>query len=383
MSHFSFKLSSRIIVGDYSLEKLGLEASRYGKQCFFIIDHSMQDSGLVKKITELLEHQGLSVLRFINESTAVRFDVLEHTLTLAHGACADMVVAAGDAATVTIGRAVAAVYNETKPITTLIEEQLCTAEPLPFFEIPTVCYHSFAFTPFIPLFDIHDKKIHFLKLSHEVCTLCVYDPACYANTPSHSSAVILLHSLSDALEGYIATNHNFFSDTLLLKAITMLWRALQLDTAAALSDVSRRTLMAEAACLLAMGLSCASAGVSAAVALYCTGLYGTESSSIAALLLPHLVMYAADSNKDKIVAIGKLFAPAIETDDSEAVVQVAIEALQKIIAQAQLPQYLSELQLNAEQLRIIAEDVVATRFMNYIPKPMTNDDVFAWLEAAL
>jgi len=383
MSHFSFKLSSRIIVGDYSLEKLGLEASRYGKQCFFIIPHAMQDSDLMKKITEILEHQGLSVLLFINESTAVKSDVLEHALTLAHGACADMVIAAGDAATVTIGRAIAAVYNETKPVAALIEEQLCTAEPLPFIEVPTVCYHSFAFAPFIPLFDVHDKKVHFLKLPHEVCTLCVYDPACYANMPPHSSTAMLLHSLSDALEGYIAANHNFFTDTILLKAIALFWQALQLDTDDASADLPRRTLISEAACLLAMGLSCASAGLSSAVALCCAGLYGTETSTVAALLLPHLVMYAAGSNKDKIVAIGKLVSPAIETDDSEAVVQAVIETLQKVIVQAKLPKYLSELQLNAEQLRIIAEDTTAIGFTNYIPRPMTNDDVFAWLEAAL
>jgi len=383
MSHFSFKLSSRIIVGDYSLEKLGLEAGQYGKQCFFIIHHAMQASDLVKKITEILEHQGLSVLLFINESDVARSDALEHALTLAHGACADMVIAAGDAATVTIGRAVAAIYNETKPLDVLIEDQLCTAEPLPFFEVPTVCYHSFAFAPFIPLFDVHNKKVHFLKLPHEVCTLCVYDPACYANTPSHVGTAMLVHSLSDALEGYIATNHSFFTDTLLLKAITLLWQALQLDTDDASSDLPRRTLMAEAACLLAMGLCYSSAGISSAVAFCCTGRYDTESSDVAALLLPHLVMYAAGSNKDKIVAIGRLFTPAIETDDSEAIVQAAIEALQKVIERAKLPKYLSELQLNAEQLRIIAEDVVAIGFMNYIPRPMTNDDVFAWLEAAL
>ncbi len=162
MSNFTFKLTSNIILGSYSIAKIGAEAARYGKKFLFVVDPWLHETGVAKKIIDALEERGISVLVFDGVKRSADSDIIENALSLARRVFIDAVIVSGGIGPVAVGRAVASLYNESGSIYDFIEGKPCTAEPLPFIEVPSTCREPFTFTPFSPIVDARSRKIHLL-----------------------------------------------------------------------------------------------------------------------------------------------------------------------------------------------------------------------------
>ena len=380
MSNFTFKLSSNIILGSYSIAKIGSEAAQFGKKFLFVVDPLLHETGISKKITAALEERGISVLVFDGVKRSADSDIIENALSLARGVFVDGVIASGGMGSVAIGRAVASLYNETGSIYDFIDGKPCTAEPLPFIEVPSTCREPFTFTSFSPIVDVRSRKINLLKIRQDLCKLCVFDPACYSNLAPNATTATLLQGLGIAFEGYISCRSSFLSEAILGKAIERFLQSLGAPLGNA--DASDETVIAEAACLTAIGISCSSPGLGSAIALACAGRYNISSSVVGTILLPHILANAQTSNLDKVVRIGRMLGVETQGSDPLAVSQAAIEEIRRRLAQANLPTRLKDINLTMEQLIAVSEDSVSLSFMNYIPKPMRSDDVFELLKQA-
>ena len=380
MSNFTFKLSSNIILGSYSIAKIGSEAAQFGKKFLFVVDPLLHETGISKKITAALEERGISVLVFDGVKRSADSDIIENALSLARGVFVDGVIASGGMGSVAIGRAVASLYNETGSIYDFIDGKPCTAEPLPFIEVPSTCREPFTFTSFSPIVDVRSRKINLLKIRQDLCKLCVFDPACYSNLAPNATTATLLQGLGIAFEGYISCRSSFLSEAILGKAIERFLQSLGAPRGNA--DASDETVIAEAACLTAIGISCSSPGLGSAIALACAGRYNISSSVVGTILLPHILANAQTSNLDKVVRIGRMLGVETQGADPLAVSQAAIEEIRRRLAQANLPTRLKDINLTMEQLIAVSEDAVSLSFMNYIPKPMRSDDVFELLKQA-
>ena len=64
MASFTFRLSSNIILGSYSIAKIGAEAVQFGKKFLFVVDPLLHETDIAKKIIDTLEDRGISVLVF-------------------------------------------------------------------------------------------------------------------------------------------------------------------------------------------------------------------------------------------------------------------------------------------------------------------------------
>ena len=380
MSNFTFKLSSNIILGSYSIAKIGSEAAQFGKKFLFVVDPLLHETGISKKITAALEERGISVLVFDGVKRSADSDIIENALSLARGVFVDGVIASGGMGSVAIGRAVASLYNETGSIYDFIDGKPCTAEPLPFIEVPSTCREPFTFTSFSPIVDVRSRKINLLKIRQDLCKLCVFDPACYSNLAPNATTATLLQGLGIAFEGYISCRSSFLSEAILGKAIERFLQSLGAPLGNA--EASDETVIAEAACLTAIGISCSSPGLGSAIALACAGRYNISSSVVGTILLPHILANAQTSNLDKVVRIGRMLGVETQGADPLAVSQAAIEEIRRRLAQANLPTRLKDINLTMEQLIAVSEDAVSLSFMNYIPKPMRSDDVFELLKQA-
>lgn len=381
MSNFTFKLASNIMLGNYSIAKIGAEAVQFGKKFLFVVDPLLHETGIAKKIIDALEERGISVLVFDGVKRSADSDIIENALSLARGVFVDAVIASGGIGPVAVGRAVASLYNETGSIYDFIEGKPCMAEPLPFIEVPATCREPFTFTPFSPIVDVRSKKIHLLKIRNDLCKLCVFDTACYTSLAPNATTATILQGLGIAFEGYISSKTNFLSETILGKAIDRFLRSLDSKREWA-GGTPRETVIAEAACLTAIGISFSSPGLGSAIALACASRYNISSSVVSTILLPHILANAKTSNLDKLIKIGRMLSVDTRGVEPINVAQAAIEEIRSRLAQASLPVRLKDINLTIEQLLAVSEDAVTLSFMNYIPKPMRSDDVFELLKQA-
>jgi len=89
MANFTFKLTSNIILGSYSIAKIGAEAVQFGKKFLFIVDPLLHETGIAKKIIDALEDRGISVLVFDRVKRSADSDIIENALGLARGVFID------------------------------------------------------------------------------------------------------------------------------------------------------------------------------------------------------------------------------------------------------------------------------------------------------
>jgi len=220
-----------------------------------------------------------------------------------------------------------------------------------------------------------------MKIQNGVCKAVVIDPNLYMNMSPNTAVSMIFHAIVLAVEGYVSTRSNFFSETMLGKAIELLLLALDPEQSKLVGTPSEM-LVAQGGCMASMGVAVSSPGVATAISLACNARYKTSSSLVCSVLLPYIMEDAARAKVDKIVTIGKMLGVSGAGLNSSEIARAAIDDIRRRLALAGLPTRLKDLELTIDQLVPVAEDAAALDLMNYIPRAMSSDELFDLVKQA-
>jgi alcohol dehydrogenase len=381
MADFVFKISPNVILGPYTMTRIGQVAATWGTNYMLIADPILKEFGLVEKAISALEEKGISVFLFDDVPSAATSTTLEQALSLARGAHVHGVISFGGLKTASLGRAVASLFNEDHDVF----EYLGGAQPytgaLPFIEIPSTCRDPFVFMDRTPVIDARNRQIRLMKTQPAVCKAVVIDPNLYMNMSPNTAVSMVFHAVSLAVEGYVSTKSNFFSETILGKAIEVLLLALDPEQSKLVGTPSEM-LIAQGGCMASMGVAVSSPGVATAISLACNARYKTSTSLVCAVLLPYVMEDASRAKVDRIATIGKMLGVSGAGLDTADVAKAAIDDIRRRIALAGLPTRLKDLGLSIDQLVPVSEDAAALDVMNYIPRSLSSDDLFDLIKQA-
>ena len=381
MADFLFKISPNVILGPYTMTRIGQVAATWGTNYMLIADPILKEFGLVEKAISALEEKGISVFLFDDVPSAATSTTLEQALSLARGAHVHGVISFGGLKTASLGRAVASLFNEDHDVF----EYLGGAQPytgaLPFIEIPSTCRDPFVFMDRTPVIDARNRQIRLMKTQSAVCKAVVIDPNLYMNMSPNTAVSMVFHAVSLAVEGYVSTKSNFFSETILGKAIEVLLLALDPEQSKLVGTPSEM-LIAQGGCMASMGVAVSSPGVATAISLACNARYKTSTSLVCAVLLPYVMEDASRAKVDRIATIGKMLGVSGAGLDTADVAKAAIDDIRRRLALAGHPTRLKDLGLSIDQLVPVSEDAAALDVMNYIPRSLSSDDLFDLIKQA-
>ena len=382
MADFVFKLSPNIILGNYSLAGIGEEASKFGNNFMFIVDPFFKNLGLIEKLKKSFEEKNISLFTFSGFGKTPDSDTIERALSLARGAHIHGVIACGDIVACSIGRAIAALYNETAAIYDYIEGCPINSEPLPLIQVPTTCNDPFLFGTSNCVLDARSKTVSLLKTQEGLCKLIMFDSNTYAGLAPNAMTAMSLAGLATAFEGYISTKGSFFSETVLGKAVSTYFLSLD-PQREKLVGTSRAELISQAACLSAIGIAASAPGLGTAIALAAGGRYGISSALISTVLLPYIINDAIASNLEKTSSVARMIGETMpEGGDAVELSKRGIEEIRRRLAEADLPTRLQDMDLTIESLVPVSEDASHLNFINYIPHPMSSQDIFEIIKQA-
>ncbi len=381
MADFIFRISPNVILGPYTMARMGQIASAWGSNYILIADPILKEYNLVEKAVGALEEKGISVFIFDDIPSGATTETLEHALSLARGAHVHGVISFGGMKTASLGRAVASLYNENHEI----YDYLAGAQPysgaLPFIEVPSTCRDAFAFMDRTPVIDARNRQVKLMKTQSGICKAVIVDPNLYMHMSPNTAQSMIFHAITLAIEGYVSTKSNFFSETILGKAIEMLLLALDPEQSKLVGTPSEM-LVAQGGCMASMGVAVSSPGVATAISFACNGRYKTSTSLVCAVLLPYIMEDAARSKVDRIATIGKMLGVSSSGLAANEVARLAVDDVRRRLALAGLPTRLKDLGLSIDQLVPCAEDATALDLMNYIPRAMSSDDLFDLIKQA-
>jgi len=381
MADLIFKISPDIILGSYTLTRLGQYAKNLGSKFMIIMDPILKDFNLAEKITQPLTDRKIDFFIYDNFNDGATTKDIENAVILAKQSHIHGIIAAGGEKAINAGCAVAALYNENRSIYDYIDNPGTAADSIPLICIPGTCRAPYAFTNSIPVTDSRSRQVRQLKIKDNACSLMLWDPNLSLTLTENQNTSLSLETLCLACEAYFSQKASFFSDMFCEKSFELL--SYGMDEKKSLDITTpQEILLAQGGCMASLSVSTSSPGIASLLALAINARYKINRSLAATILFPYVIEEVAKFKADKIEKIARLYGTADEKLSRDEAVQSFTENIRQKIAKANLPVRLKELNLTMEQLATCAEDAGQLDIMTMLPRSMTTDELFELMKQA-
>ena len=381
MADLIFKISPDIILGSYTLTRLGQYAKNLGSKFMIIMDPILKDFNLAEKITQPLTDRKIDFFIYDNFNDGATTKDIENAVILAKQSHIHGIIAAGGEKAINAGCAVAALYNENRSIYDYIDNPGTAADSIPLICIPGTCRAPYAFTNSIPVTDSRSRQVRQLKIKDNACSLMLWDPNLSLTLTENQNTSLSLETLCLACEAYFSQKASFFSDMFCEKSFELL--SYGMDEKKSLDITTpQEILLAQGGCMASLSVSTSSPGIASLLALAINARYKINRSLTATILFPYVIEEVAKFKADKIEKIARLYGTADEKLSRDEAVQSFTENIRQKIAKANLPVRLKELNLTMEQLATCAEDAGQLDIMTMLPRSMTTDELFELMKQA-
>lgn len=381
MADFIFKLNPNIVIGSYTASRLGQYVHEWGKRFFVILDPILKELKMADKILQPLAEHKVETIVFSELGDGTSTKTVARALTLAKEGHVHGIIAIGGSKALTIGRAVAAYYNEVHDLYTFAGGALPNTQPIPCICVPTTYRFPYIFTNDLPLTDSRNRQVKFLKVQNNVCKLALVDSNLMLSLTENQKATLSLDILNLAIEAYISQKSNFFGDMFAEKAVEILSFAFNGSPSLDITT-PEEVLLAQAGAMASMAVSSSSLGMVSLLSLGINSRYQIKKSLLSAIILPFALEEAGKFKAAKLERLSKIIGASTADLTGEDAVKAFVDYVRQRIAAANLPTRLKDTKLSIEQLSLAIEDISQTDVMNQLAKSMTADDLFDFIKQA-
>lgn len=381
MSDLIFRITPNIVLGSYTVTRLGHHALEYGNRFMIIVDPVLNEMKIQDKIVQTLADRNVENFIFNELSEGANSKAAQRALALAKQGHVHGIIAVGGAKAINLGRIVAALYNEVHDFYNFVDGAMPTTNPIPCICVPTTFRTPFVFSNEVPLTDSRNHQLKLLKVQNNLTKLVLIDPNLMLTLTENQKATISIDVLNIAIEAYLSQKANFFSDMFVEKSVELLSYAL--DGSPSLDITTpEEILLAQAGAMACIASASSSLGLSSMLSLTINSRYRINKSLISSILIAYAVEDAAKFKSARLEKISHLMRIVPEDVTGDQATKALIDNLRQRIAKYNLPARLKDLQLTVEQLSLAVEDVGQVDIINRLPRSMSTDDIFEFVKLA-
>ncbi|MBP7601138.1 MAG: iron-containing alcohol dehydrogenase [Thermoflexales bacterium] len=298
-----------------------------GKRAFVVSDKTLNQNGLLAPVLFQLEHAGMQVKIFDDVEPEPALSTVEAGADLCDDFNPDWIVAVGGGSVMDAAKAIWILYenpdievDEINPLDSIV-----LREKARLICVPTTAGTGSEMTWAVVLTDNRGDTPRKLSTGHPLATpdYAIIDPGMSASMPQELTADTGLDALTQAIEGYLATWRNDFSDGPCLTATKLcfnyLKRAWDDADLSSTEDLEAREAMANAAALSGMGYINAMVGLAHSMAHAAGALLKIPHGRACGLFLPYVIDFyvAPDAPADTQTRFVELMASLGETHPTE------------------------------------------------------------------
>lgn len=277
MQEFSF--STRIFFGEGALERLRRVEDR---RVLIVTDRFMVKIGAIDRVVPYLTRCEVSVFDGVVPDPPI--EVVAAGVK-AFGECqAETVIAVGGGSTIDAAKAIRAIAKKVLQVET---------DKMECFAIPTTSGTGSEVTDYAVITDNVRGVKYPLDSQALRPPVAILDPSLTASAPPTVTADAGMDVLTHALEAYVSTKANDFSDAMCEKAVSLVFRFLPLAFQDG-EDLLARTEMQNAACMAGLAFNSVGLGINHGLAHAIGGKLHIAHGRINAMLLPKVLAFNAD-----------------------------------------------------------------------------------------
>jgi len=371
----SFKFDPEILIGSDTLSMAGTIASRHGSRVMVAADHGL-DALSINRLKEILEDSGLEAIIFdgIEDSSSV--EMAENIVELSRAAHCDAIIGFGGFKTQIIARMAAIMAPMRITAFELLDGRSFQSKPFPFISIPTEGMDAFSLTGFFITIDPRSRLIKSIRSPNNLNAAVIIDSN-LINFRSNAAAFVL-EGFFSAAESYCSIRSNFFSDTLLEKALNFYAKLLRSGTANGINT----EVFVQANFLSSVGSFASSPGAGTALSAAINARSSIAKPLCSAALFNAIAERLVSARPEKMARIASFFSNTKAASVAEAAAS-ALENIRRIMAALNVPSNLKEYKIPLDRITAAAEAARSLDFVTNSPWTVSEEEVFKILKEIL
>ncbi len=379
---FEFSLGARVLYKAGLAAEIGTEVQRLGaKRALIVADKGVTAAGLLTMVDQGLS-ESIEVVGIFDDVPAnSSVQVVEQGAALAQELGADLLVAVGGGSPIDTAKCMRILMTLGGSLLDYQGYNLLEQRLVPMVAIPTTAGTGSEVTPFAV---IRDEDQH-LKLTFAspflVPELAILDPEMTRTMPARLTAATGMDALTHAIETFVSTDNNPFSDSLALQAIDMISSHLRAATHTG-NDLEARGQMLIASCMAGLAFSNGFLGIVHALAHAVGGKFPVHHGTANAIFLPHGMQFNSVIVPNRYVRIARALGVNAGGRTETEVIADGIEAVRTLNSDCGLPSRLRDVGVPQEALDELAETALTDAAIFNNPRSASIEELQAILHEA-
>lgn len=325
-------------------------------KAFVATDKDLIKYGVADKVLSVLKAAGIpyEVFSEIKQNPTV-FNVKSGVKAFAESG-ADFILAIGGGSSIDTAKAIGIITNnpEFSDVVSLEGVVDTKKKSVPIIALPTTAGTAAEVTiNYVITDEVNEKKMVCVD-PNDIPAIAVVDAELMYTLPKSLTASTGLDALTHAIEGLITKGAWEMSDMFEIKAIEMIARYLETAVNEP-TNAEARNGMAVAQYIAGMAFSNVGLGVVHGMAHPLGAIFDIPHGVANALLLPVIMEFNAPAALDKYVDIAKAMNVYTSGMSREEAAHAAVEAVKSLAIRVGIPQHLSELGIEEEDLERLSE----------------------------
>jgi len=339
LKKFSFILPTRIEFGIGSIECLAKEIESLGAvKPLIVTDKGVVASGLLKKITALLDKAGIKYDIFDEIAPNPRDENVHKGAEVAGNLKSDCLVAVGGGSPIDCAKAISIIATHGGVIQSYRGVENVPGDALPIITVPTTAGSGSEVTFSSVITDLKTKTKFTLRSVKVAARVAVCDPELTVTMPKPLTAATGMDALTHAIEGYTAACAEPIANAVALYSITLISKYLRRAVANG-SDVEARAGMLMGSLLGAVSFSHSDVAAVHCIAESLGGTYDKPHGVCNAICLPEVMDYSKDSCVEKYANVAKAMGLPFSSDEEGAV--AVVEETRRLSEDVGIPPFMT------------------------------------------
>ncbi len=380
-----FRSPNIISTGIGASKEVGDHARQLGKRALIVTDSNLEKIGLLTDVKASLDAAGVGYSIYDKVVTEPTVEYVEEGLRAFKESATDLIVAVGGGSPIDTGKAIAVLSSNPGRISDYMGANKIPRPCTPLVAIPTTAGTGSEVTPFTIITNTETDVKMLISSPRLLPAVALVDPMMTVKMPRSITAATGLDALTHAIEAYVSTRAQPLTDTLALRAISLISKNIR-DAYQHPDDLPARGNMLMGA--LQAGLAFANSsvalvhGMARPIGAYFHIAHGVSN----AVLLPTVIEWSVPGNPGRYAEIAMAIGEETGGLTTEEAAKKTVSAVRSLNSDLQIPS-LRGLGIDMAKFESVvdkmAADAIASGSPGNNPRRATPEEIVALYRMAL